>query len=198
MPEIACTFTDLDTAFMSQAFVQAKQALNRGEVPIGCVIVRDGSVIATGSNLTNETRNATMHAEMDAINKVNALLPDEDKSTAYSRCQLYVTCEPCIMCAGALSLLHFQEVVFGCANDRFGGCGSILSIHKTGCGGCGGQESAPGFQLKCRGGLMAAEAVALLKDFYATGNPKAPKPHRPLKQNAEASKEAAVEQLKEH
>jgi tRNA(Arg) A34 adenosine deaminase TadA len=53
------------------------------------------------------------------------------------RCTLYVTVEPCIMCAGALSILRFKEVVFGCGNDRFGGCGSILSVHEEGAGACG-------------------------------------------------------------
>ncbi|CAL5221138.1 g3275 [Coccomyxa viridis] len=184
--EIA-SWTAEDLTFMCQAFAEARNALARGEVPIGCVITRDGDIIARGSNLTNETRNATMHAEMDAIDSIVASLPDEDRDTAFHRCQLYVTCEPCIMCAGALSLLQFEKVVYGCANDRFGGCGSILSIHQSGCGGCGGRPSNAGFQLQCSGGLMAAEAVALLKEFYSTGNPKAPKPHRPLKQADEAS-----------
>jgi tRNA-specific adenosine deaminase 2 len=75
-----------------------------------------------------------MHAEIDAIDRVLA----ERGRSALHGAQLYVTCEPCIMCAGALSLLRFGKVVFGCANPRFGGCGSILPVYKTGCGGCGG------------------------------------------------------------
>ncbi|BDA43019.1 tRNA-specific adenosine deaminase 2 [Coccomyxa sp. Obi] len=173
-------FSEEDRHFMMLAFDEARGALARGEVPIGCTIVRDGAVIANGSNLTNETRNATRHAEMDAIDKVLADLEGPDRSHAFERCRLFVTCEPCIMCSGALGLLRFAEVVYGCRNDRFGGCGSILSIHEAGCGGCGGESTALGYKLQCRGGLMAEEAVALLKDFYATGNPKAPKPHRPL------------------
>ena len=55
-----------------------------------------------------------------------------------SRCELYVTCEPCIMCAGALSLLGFKRVIYGCPNDKFGGCGSVLDIHVKGCGSCSG------------------------------------------------------------
>ncbi|KAK9914971.1 hypothetical protein WJX75_003148 [Coccomyxa subellipsoidea] len=180
--------TEDDRHFMTLAFEEARGALARGEVPIGCIIVREGEVIATGSNMTNETRNATRHAEMDAIDKVLADTEASDRSHAFERCRLFVTCEPCIMCAGALGLLRFAQVVYGCRNDRFGGCGSILSIHENGCGGCGGAPTPSEYKLKCRGGLMAEEAVTLLKQFYATGNPKAPKPHRPL---APVSKEKA-------
>ncbi|EIE26984.1 catalytic/ hydrolase/ zinc ion binding protein [Coccomyxa subellipsoidea C-169] len=173
-------FTENDRHFMLLAFEEARGALARGEVPIGCIIVQDDEVIAAGSNLTNESRNATRHAEMDAVDKIFANIAGPDRNHAFERCRLFVTCEPCIMCAGALSLLRFAQVVYGCRNDRFGGCGSILSIHENGCGGCGGDTTVPGFKLRCRGGLMAEEAVTLLKEFYATGNPKAPKPHRPL------------------
>ncbi len=60
-------------------------------------------------------------------------------SSVTCRADLYVTCEPCIMCAGALSLLRVRRVFYGCRNDRFGGCGSILPVHQQGCGGCGGR-----------------------------------------------------------
>jgi hypothetical protein len=96
------------------------------------------------------------------------------------------------MCAGALSLLGFRSVTYGCPNDKFGGCGSILQVHQTGCGSCGarcsgavaesgtaGMPSIPGNvgpagygrMYPCRGGLLAAEAVKLLQDFYICGNP---------------------------
>ncbi|CAN1758129.1 tRNA-specific adenosine deaminase TAD2 [Linum perenne] len=115
---------------------QAKEALDSLEVPIGCVIVADGKVIASGRNRTTETRNATRHAEMEAIDP----LLEEWKKTGlsasqvaenFSKCSLYVTCEPCIMCSAALSILGIKEVYYGCANDKFGGCGSILSLHSS-------------------------------------------------------------------
>lgn len=89
----------------------------------------------------------------------------------FPSCTLYVTCEPCIMCAGALSLLGFKEVIFGCRNDKFGGNGSILQIHETGCGSCGSQPNC-GASYPSTGGLLADRAVLLLQLFYSAGNPK--------------------------
>lgn len=75
------------------------------------------------------------------------------------------------MCAGALSLLGFKTVVYGCANDKFGGNGSIVNVHETGCGSCSGQEKSMGMTYSSRGGLFGVEAIKLLQDFYITGNP---------------------------
>ncbi|WCJ18689.1 tRNA-specific adenosine deaminase TAD2 [Euphorbia peplus] len=147
-------------AFMELALAQAKQALDCLEVPIGCVIVEDGKVIASGRNRTTETRNATRHAE----------------------CTLYVTCEPCIMCAASLSILGMKDVFYGCANDKFGGCGSILSLHLSCFQPHESREIEQGKGFRCTGGVMASEAVSLLRCFYEQGNPNAPKPHRPTLQ----------------
>ncbi|CAN0913670.1 tRNA-specific adenosine deaminase TAD2, partial [Linum grandiflorum] len=97
-------------AWMELALNQAKEALNALEVPIGCVIVADGRVIASGRNRTTETRNATRHAEMEAIDPLleewkKAGLSASQVAEEFSKCILYVTCEPCIMCAAALSIL---------------------------------------------------------------------------------------------
>ncbi|KAM0062022.1 putative tRNA(adenine(34)) deaminase [Helianthus debilis subsp. tardiflorus] len=137
----------------------------------------DGKVISCGRNRTNETRNATRHAEMEAIDVLldqwkKLELSKAEVSEMFSKCYLYVTCEPCIMCAGALSFLGIKEVYYGCANDKFGGCGSILSLHTMSC------EEAGGKSYKCTGGIMAEEAVSLFRNFYELGNPNAPKPHR--------------------
>jgi len=170
--------------FMELAIQEAKLALQRLEVPVGCVIVENGKVIASGSNRTNETRNATRHAEMDAIDGLLQQwqrdgLSQSDVVKRLSECILYVTCEPCIMCAAALSFLGLKEVYYGCANDKFGGCGSILSLHSTSSEQCNISKSK-GF--KCTGGIMAAEAVSLFQTFYERGNPNAPKPHRAVVQ----------------
>ncbi|XP_034894516.1 tRNA-specific adenosine deaminase TAD2 isoform X3 [Populus alba] len=176
-------------AFMELAIEQAKDALNSLEVPVGCVIVEDGKVIASGRNRTTETRNATRHAEMEAI---DVLLEQWQKSGLsvsevaenFSTCSLYVTCEPCIMCAAALSILGIKEVYYGCANDKFGGCGSILSLHCSSSELPDSGDIAQRKDFKCTGGIMALEAVSLLRRFYEQGNPNAPKPHRPLVQQA--------------
>lgn len=166
--------------FMKLAIDEAKHALERLEVPVGCVIVENNKVIASGSNRTNETRNATRHAEMEAIDALLLQwqqdgLSQSDITKKFSDCVLYVTCEPCIMCAAALSFLGLKEIYYGCANDKFGGCGSILSLHVN-----NSEHSissgAKGF--KCIGGIMASEAISLFQTFYERGNPNAPKPHR--------------------
>jgi tRNA-specific adenosine deaminase 2 len=75
------------------------------------------------------------------------------------------------MCAGALSLLALNSVVYGCANDKFGGNGSIVNVHETGCGSCSGQQKGMGVTYTSRGGLFGGEAIKLLQDFYIMGNP---------------------------
>ncbi|KMZ74585.1 tRNA-specific adenosine deaminase [Zostera marina] len=171
-------------SFMELALQQAKYALENLEVPVGCVIVENGKVIASGSNRTNAFRNATRHAEMEAIDILLKEWQENELSQLqiaekFSKCVLYVTCEPCIMCATALSILGIGEVYFGCPNDKFGGCGSVLSLQD--------RHSYKGSQVpeeksfKCSGGVMSLEAVALLRSFYEQGNPNAPKPHRPVR-----------------
>ena len=86
-------------------------------------------VLAAAHNATNRTKNGTRHAELVAIDDV--LLRQRLPATVLAGCDVYVTCEPCIMCAGALALVRVRRVVFGCRNDRFGGCGSILSVHQA-------------------------------------------------------------------
>ena len=149
---------------------QARRALASGETPVGCVIVRDDVIVSRGHNMTNASRNGTRHAEMIAIDGILAAGNGRDY---FSGCTLYVSCEPCIMCAGALGLLNFRNVVYGCANDKFGGNGSILSIHKGGRGGCGG--ASVGGTYPSVGGLMRDDAILLLQKFYISGNPGAPK-----------------------
>lgn len=167
-------------AFMELAIQEAKGALDRLEVPVGCVIVENKKVIASGSNRTNETRNATRHAEMEAIDGLLQQwqrdgLSESEVAKRISECVLYVTCEPCIMCASALSYLGLKEVYYGCRNEKFGGCGSVLSLHATSCTPSNNAGIA-GF--KCFGGLRASEAVSLFQIFYERGNPNAPRPHR--------------------
>jgi tRNA-specific adenosine deaminase 2 len=169
-----------NVAFMKLALEQAKLALDSLEVPVGCVIIEDQEVISSGRNRTNETRNATRHAEMEAIDMLLEQwkkygVTREEVALKFSKCTLYVTCEPCIMCTAALSIIGIKEVYYGCANDKFGGCGSILSLHaRSSCSGGISEKK----EFKCTGGLMASEAINLLRSFYEQGNPNAPKPHR--------------------
>lgn len=130
--------------WMGVALDAARQALDKGEVPIGCVFVADDQEIARAANETNATMNPTRHAELVALCS---------QVYDWSRCDVYVTCEPCIMCASALEQVGVRRVVFGCHNDKFGGCGSILDCRFDFVAGC-----------------RKDEAVALLRRFYERGN----------------------------
>lgn len=114
---------------------------------------------------------ATRHAEFEAFDALLASHGGDAAAARFPCCRLFVTCEPCIMCAAALSLLRFGSIVFGCANDRFGGCGSVLDVAGEGAGACGPHAAGPPAAVPSRGGLHATEAVALLKAFYLRGNP---------------------------
>jgi len=180
-----------DVKYMKLALNEAQKAFNRLEVPVGCVIVRNGRVLAGGSNKTNESRNATRHAELEAIDTILEAHGGDLQAADFPRCHLYVTCEPCIMCAGALSLINIGKVFYGCPNDKFGGCGSVASVHKHGCSDCrldGTEDPSsvafsngrPMWSFPCRGGLLSREAVDVLRRFYVRGNVNAPVPHRPI------------------
>lgn len=178
-------FTDRERSFMRLALAEAERAFDEDEIPVGCVLVHRDRVIGRGRNNTNESRNGTRHCEMEAIEQVLLDIPEamteEEACRFWNSVALYVTCEPCIMCAGALSVVGIKTVYYGCSNDKFGGCGSVHPVSDTGCGTCGGSESRFGLGARgfaCRKGLYAEEAITLLQDFYTKGNTRAPKPHR--------------------
>ena len=169
-----------DLRFMRLALEDAEIALERNEIPVGCIFVgkskrsndmssenieMEDVIIARGSNKTNETRNGSSHAEMNAIQ--SAIEKGED-SNIFSGSEVFVTCEPCIMCAAALSRLGVKRVVFGCLNERFGGNGSILNVHKD------GQTLTDYHSYSITSGVMAEEAIAIFQKFYVTENKRAP------------------------
>ncbi len=119
--------------FMKQAIREAKKAFEKNEVPVGCVLVQNDKIISKAYNIRNTKKNALYHAEVLAINKACKIIGDwrlED-------CTLYVTIEPCAMCAGAILQSRIKKVVFGAFNLKAGCCGSVLNIldnnfnHKT-------------------------------------------------------------------
>ncbi|XP_051730808.1 tRNA-specific adenosine deaminase 2 [Ctenopharyngodon idella] len=157
--------------WMSKAFDMAIEALENGEVPVGCLMVYNNEIIGKGRNEVNETKNATRHAEMVALDQVLdwCRFREKDPKEVCEQTVLYVTVEPCIMCAAALRLLHIPLVVYGCKNERFGGCGSVLDISSD-------HLPQTGTTFKCIAGYRAEEAVEMLKTFYKQENPNAPKP----------------------
>ena len=166
--------------WMEKAMKYAQEALSNGEVPVGCIFVYKKQELATGANRVNETKNATSHAEMVAIQKVMRWCAERncDYKEVFREMTLYVTVEPCIMCAGALRQMGIPLVVYGCSNERFGGCGSILNIASDPLPSLG-----PSYDVIR--GVMAAEAVQLLKEFYKRENPNAPEEKRKIKQASE-------------
>ncbi|MDE5965713.1 MAG: tRNA adenosine(34) deaminase TadA [Lachnospiraceae bacterium] len=115
---------DIDEKYMKEAIRQAKKAYALGEVPIGCVIVYQDKIIGRGYNRRNTDKNTLAHAEITAINKASKKIGDwrlED-------CTLYVTLEPCQMCAGAIVQARISRVVMGCMNPKAGCGGSVLNI----------------------------------------------------------------------
>ncbi|KAK7686339.1 hypothetical protein QCA50_010563 [Cerrena zonata] len=157
--------------WMRMAMEMAEEALAASEVPVGCIFVRDDTVIAKARNRTNELRNATRHAELEAIDEIlsNPILTPQLTEYPLSTTTLYVTVEPCIMCASALRQMGIKAVYFGCENDRFGGCGSVLGVNKI-------LEHPKHASYEAVGGYLREEAIMVLRRFYITENTNAPKP----------------------
>ena len=140
--------------YMKEALKQAKKAYALGEVPIGCVIVHEGRIIGRGYNRRNTDKNTLSHAEITAINKASKKIGD----WRLEECTLYVTLEPCQMCAGAIVQARIPEVVMGCMNPKAGCAGSVLNI-----------LDMPQFnhQVSVTRGIMEEECSSMLKTFFA-------------------------------
>ena len=140
--------------YMKEALKQAKKAYALGEVPIGCVIVHEGVIIGRGYNRRNTDKNTLSHAEITAINKASKKIGD----WRLEECTLYVTLEPCQMCAGAIVQARIPEVVMGCMNPKAGCAGSILNI-----------LDMPQFnhQVAVTRGVLEQECSDMLKTFFA-------------------------------
>src|SRR5216117_1585555 len=113
-----------DHYFMGEALRQAARAYAAEEVPVGAVIVREGRIIARAFNQVELLKDATAHAEMLAITQAEAAVGD----WRLTDCDLYVTKEPCVMCAGALVHVRIRRVIFGCADPRAGAAGSVINL----------------------------------------------------------------------
>ena len=111
-------------SFMGQALTLAREAAAAGDVPVGCVVVRDGEIVGRGRNRREADSDATAHAEVEAIRDACARLG----SWRLHRCALYVTLEPCPMCAGAIVNARIEEVRYGVRDEKAGCCGSVLNL----------------------------------------------------------------------
>lgn len=148
-------------------------------MPIGCVIYDplQEKIISWGRNRTNEDKNGTKHAELVALERLHQEIGYENsKALRWNELELYVTVEPCVMCAAALRHLGIGRVYYGCGNERFGGCGSVLSVHN------GAYLPETILELNCQVVKeFRAECIMLLRRFYVRENVKAPNPKKKTK-----------------
>jgi tRNA(adenine34) deaminase len=142
-----------DAFFMREALKQAKKAFEKDEVPVGAIIQRDGEIIARAHNLRETHQDATAHAELLAIRKACKVIG----SWRLVNCSLYVTLEPCAMCAGAIVLSRLDKVVFGAHDPKSGACGSLLNIP---------EDERFNHRPEIISGVLAPECGEILKDFF--------------------------------
>ena len=138
--------------YMTVALKMAEKAVRKDEVPVGAVIVRNGAVIAKAHNLRETQRNPLAHAELIAIRKASRIL----RSWRLTGCTLYVTLEPCPMCAGAIVNARIDEVVFGAYDPKAGACGTLYNL----------TEGRLNHKPIVTGGVMEAETASVLKDYF--------------------------------
>lgn len=138
---------------MAKAIQQAEKAYQNDEVPIGAIIVKDEQIIGRGYNQRERLQDPTAHAEILAITAAANTLQD----WRLDECSLYVTKEPCPMCAGAIVMSRIKMVIFGCYDEEQGCCGSLYQI-------CGDQRF--GRKTAVKGGVMADESLSLIQDFF--------------------------------
>ena len=140
---------------MGQALQQAHKAFDNNEVPIGAIIVKDHQVVGRGYNQREMLKDPTAHAEILAITAAANTLED----WRLSDCVLYVTKEPCPMCAGAIVMSRLKMVVFGCYDEDKGCCGSLYQL-------CG--DPRLGQKIAVKGGILENESLKLIQDFFQT------------------------------
>ena len=138
--------------YMSQALELAQEAADAGEVPVGCVIVRDGKIIGRGRNRREEKQAVSSHAEMEAMAQANEVLG----SWRLEDCDLYVTLEPCPMCAGAILNARVRRVFYGARDRAMGACGGVLNLF---------MEDFP-HHPQLVGGILAEDCQTVLSAFF--------------------------------
>ena len=143
----------MEEKFMKAAIAQAKLAAKKGEVPVGAVIVRDGEIIARAYNTRETDKNALCHAEIKAIRKACKKLG----GWRLTRCEMYVTLEPCPMCAGAIVNSRIVSVYYGASDQKAGAFGTLFDMNTMGLN----------HQPEIVGGVMEDACAKLLSDFFA-------------------------------
>jgi tRNA(adenine34) deaminase len=144
----------VDERFMGEALALARAAQARGEVPVGAVVVQNGEIVGRGGNAPIAAADPTAHAEIAALRDAGRRLGNY----RLPGCDLYVTIEPCAMCAGAILLARIERVVFGARDPKSGACGSVVDLFA---------EPRLNHHAAVTGGVLAAESGALLSAFFS-------------------------------
>ena len=139
--------------FMKEALKEAKKAYEKLEIPVGCVIVKDGKIIARGHNLKETKKDTTEHAEIIAIKKASKKLD----SWRLLDCEMYVTLEPCSMCAGAIINSRIKKIYIGTMDEKTGAAGSVLNLFK---------DYTFNHNVEVETGIMKQDCEKILKDFF--------------------------------
>lgn len=139
--------------FMNEALKEAKKAYKKLEIPVGAVIVKDGEIIARAHNVKEEKNDATKHAEILAIQKASKKL----ETWRLNDCEMYVTLEPCSMCAGAMIQARLKKVYIGTMDEKTGACGSVLNLPK---------DYKFNHIVEIEYGILQPECEKILKDFF--------------------------------
>ena len=142
-----------DLQFMRMALELAENAADTGEIPVGAIITREGRVIGRGANCRESGKDPTLHAEIVAMREAAR----ESGGWRLEGCTLYVTLEPCPMCAGALILARISRLVFGCRDPKAGACGSLYDIPK---------DSRFNHNVLVENGILREECARILRDFF--------------------------------
>jgi len=145
---------DFDAARMRESLRLAARAAERGEVPVGALVVKDGKVIGRGYNAPISSKDPTAHAEIQALREATRNLGNY----RLEGCSLYVTLEPCAMCAGAILHARIARLVYGAADLKTGACGSVVDLFS---------EKKLNHHTEVTGGILATEAGRLLSEFFA-------------------------------
>ena len=143
----------MEEKFMKEALKEAKKAYDKLEVPVGCVIVKDGKIIARGHNLKETKQDTTKHAEMIAIQKASKKL----NSWRLLDCEMYVTLEPCSMCAGAIIQSRIKKIYIGTLDEKTGAAGSVLNLF---------EDYTFNHKVEVETGILKTDCENILKAFF--------------------------------
>ncbi|MGE3062872.1 MAG: nucleoside deaminase [bacterium] len=150
---------NIDEKYMRSALKEAEKAFEKNEVPIGCVIVKDGKIIARAHNTMEKDKSTFSHAEIKAIKKAQK----REGDWRLNNCTLYSTVEPCLMCISASMLARVKRVVFGCREKNCGGCVSLIDIQKL---------NGLNHNILVEGGILEKESSEMMREFFIRARKK--------------------------